>query len=216
MNETSIKHPVLEDLKWRYATKKFDATKKVSDSDLEIIKEALQLVPSSYGLQPLKFLLIENLELRKQLREKSWNQSQVTDASHLLVICSLDTMNSQLIDEHMELHASIRGVALESTAGYANFVKKVVDNMEPEFIRTWNGKQAYIALGHLLQTLAQLRIDATPMEGFDKLAVEELLDAKQKGLQVELLVPFGYRSETDVVQYAPKVRKPMDLLFEVI
>jgi nitroreductase len=216
MNEISIKHPVIEDLKWRYATKKFDATKKVSDRDLEIVKEALQLVPSSYGLQPLKFLFIENPDLRERLKEKSWNQSQVTDASHLLVICSLDTMNSELIDEHMELHASIRGLALESTTGYANFVKKVVDNMEPEFIRMWNGKQAYIALGHLLQTLAQLRIDATPMEGFDKLAVEELLDAKQRGLQVELLVPFGYRSDLDVVQHAQKVRKPLEKLFETI
>lgn len=215
MSEIKIKHPIIDDLNWRYATKKFDASKKVSSENIEIIKEAIRLVPSSYGLQPLKYFFIENPTIRQKLKEKSWNQSQVTDASHLLVICSYRSMTPEMIDEHMQLYSSIREVDVESTTGYSSFVKKVVGEMDKSFIENWNGKQAYIALGHLLHTLAQLRIDATPMEGFDKQGVEEILETKQKGLQVELLVPFGYRSKLDVNQHANKVRKSLDDLFEL-
>jgi nitroreductase len=206
---------IIEDLNWRYATKKFDSTKKISDENLETIKESLRLVPSSYGLQPLKFLFIENPSLRQQLIEKSFNQSQITDASHLLVICSLTKISEEYIDKHIQNIAQIRSVSIESISGFGNYVKKQILHLKDEYVAEWNAKQAYIALGQLLQTCANLRIDATPMEGFEKEAYNEILELEKEGLQVILVCPMGYRSQEDTNQFLTKVRHPLENLFEI-
>ena len=207
---------LIEDLNWRYATKKFDPTKKISVDDLEIIKESLRLVPSSYGLQPLKFLFIEDVNLRQQLKEKSFNQTQITDASHLLVICAQTKITEEYIDNYLERISQTRAVSTETISGFGTYMKKQILPLKNEYIADWNAKQAYIALGHLLHTCASLRIDATPMEGFQKEAYDEILKLEQQGLQSILVCPMGYRSSEDMNQKLVKVRRSIIDLFETI
>ena len=206
---------LIEDLNWRYATKKFDSSKLISEETIEIIKESLRLVPSSFGLQPLKYLIIEDENLRALLREKSFNQSQITDASHLIVLCSYTQINEEFIDNHIRNTAETRSISQDSIAGYGNYVKKQVLSMNREKLAEWNCKQAYIALGHLLHTCANLHIDATPMEGFEEEAYNEILNLGEKGLQAVLVCPIGYRSDEDSTQYLTKVRRSKDSIFEV-
>jgi nitroreductase len=206
---------IIEDLNWRYATKKFDQTKKIAFEDLETIKESLRLTPSSYGLQPIKYVFIEDSDLRKELREKSFNQSQITDASHLLVICSMRKITEEYIDNYIQNMANIRSVSIDSISGFGNYIKREILPLEKEKVAEWNAKQAYIALGQLLHTCATLRIDATPMEGFQKEAYDEILKLKHQGLQSVLVCPMGYRSEEDPNQALKKVRRSQESLFEV-
>lgn len=205
---------IIEDLNWRYATKKFDPTRKIASEDLEIIKESLRLAPSSYGLQPLKFILIEDMNLRHRLKEKSFNQSQITDASHLLVICSFTEISEEYIDKHIENMAEIRSIPKERISGFGNYMKKEILPMEKVKMIEWNAKQAYIALGQLLHTCASLRIDATPMEGFEKEAYNEILQLDKLGIQAVLVCPLGYRSVEDSNQFLKKVRRSKDNLFD--
>jgi len=206
---------IIDDLNWRYATKRFNTNQRISEDDLKTIKKSLQLVPSSYGLQPLKYILVENTDLREKLVSASYNQRQVQDASHLLVICSSLKMTEKHIDDFMENVATTRNVKLETTSGYSNFVKSTVNNMEDDKIERWNQNQAYIALGQLLHTCASLRIDATPMEGFIPEQYAEILGVDKNEFHVTLVCPMGYRHEEDETQHLQKVRKSLDDLFEV-
>lgn len=202
-----MQHKIIEDLNWRYATKKFDPSQKIKQEDLDTILEALRLVPTSYGLQPLKYLIIENDTLRSTLKAASWNQSQVTDASHLIVICChIDTTNED-IDDNILLTSKTRKIEFEKLAGYGEFVKKTISQLTLAEKTNWNEKQAYIALGVLLHTLAALRIDSTPMEGFDSEKYDTILNLTQQGLKSVLVCPIGYRSEEDNTQHLKKVRK---------
>lgn len=207
---------ILEALNWRYATKKFDSSKKISPKDLETIKEVLRLTPSSYGLQPWKFLLIENQALRQQLREKSWGQSQVTDASHLIVFCSYLDLKEEHIDDHIANTSVTRNQDIENLAGYGNFVKKTLSNLSPTDISTWSSKQLYIALGQLMLACAEMKIDATPMEGFEPAGYDEILGLKAKNLHATLVCPIGYRHLEDGAQFHKKVRKTTEDVFEII
>ncbi len=206
---------IIEDLNWRYATKRFDATRKINDKDLEVIKESLRLVPSSYGLQPLKYLLVESNELREQLVQASYGQKQVQDASHLIVICSHRRMEEEQIDAYLENVANTREIDLNSTKGYGDFMKQTIAKMSAEEIASWNDKQAYIALGQLLHTCASLRIDATPMEGFDADKYAEILNVDKNDYKINLVCPIGYRHKEDVAQNLKKVRKAIHHLFEI-
>jgi len=210
-----MKHKIIEDLSWRYATKKYNPDLKISDENISIIKESLRLVPTSYGLLPLKFLFIESKELREQLRAKAWGQGQVTDASHLLVICAYPTLDHDYIDEHVELTANTRNIEMSSIQGYGNFVKMKIGEMESHNQTSWNERQAYIALGQLMHTCATLRIDSTPMEGFEPEAFDEILGLKKDNLKSVLICAMGYRSEEDGIQHLAKVRKSQEQLFEV-
>jgi nitroreductase / dihydropteridine reductase len=206
---------IIESLNWRYATKKFDASKRVSEEDLATLKEVLRLTPSSYGLQPWKFLIIENKELRSQLREHSWGQSQVTDASHLFVLCTYLDTTDEFIDEHIMNTAQIRTIDPSTLQGYGNFVKKKMQELSLEEKRIWNSKQAYIALGQFLLACAEMKIDATPMEGFDADKYNEILGLTEKGLQATLVCPIGYRSQEDPALLNLKTRRSVDELFEI-
>lgn len=207
---------LIDNLNWRYATKKFDSTKKITDEKLTILKEALRLSPSSYGLQPYKFLIIENKEIREKLKEKSWGQTQITDASHLLVLCSYIDINENHIDDHVSNTASARGMEVEALKGFGDFMKNTISKLDVEKKQIWNSKQAYIALGQLLSACAHLKIDATPMEGFDPAGYDEVLGLKAKNLHASLVCPIGYRSEEDANQHFAKVRKSTEALFETI
>ena len=204
----------IENQNWRYATKKFDPNKKVSDEDLDFIKKAIQLSVSSYGLQLYKVLIIEDKSIRKKLQSVSWNQSQVTDASHLFVFCSQTKGISDGINELIELTASVRIIDIENLVVYSDFMKmKIAEKSEQEQFN-WTKNQTYIALANLLSACAELKIDSCPMEGFEPDQYNEILGLNTKGLNASVIATIGYRSKEDETQHLSKVRKPLVKLFE--
>ena len=204
---------LIEALEWRYACKKFDAEKRISESDLQTILESIRLTPTSYGLQPIKVLLIETTELREKIKPIAWNQAQVVDASHLLVFCHHTAISESYVDQHVTLMADTRNVSTEKLQGFGTHVKSAIANME-EDVKQWTSKQTYIALGQVLLSCALLKIDATPMEGFDKDKLNELLDLSSQGLSASLLCPIGIRHPEDANITPKKVRKTKEDLFE--
>lgn len=206
---------LINNLKWRYATKAFDPEKKVNGSDLAKIKKAVQLSVSSYGLQLYKVLVIEDPELKKQLRAASWDQSQITDASHLFVFCNYTRVQDQHIDEFLDLTARVRGLDPADLKRYGTFIKKkLAEKSEQERIN-WTARQTYLAMGNLLAACAELKIDACPMEGFEADRYNQILGLTERGLNAAVIAPIGYRSATDKTQMNPKVRKPLEVLFEL-
>jgi len=207
---------IIEDLNWRYAAKQFDPTKKVSNEDLETIKESLRLTATSFGLQSMKFLIVEDPEVREKLKPASWGQSQVTDASHLIVLCTYIDVNNDHVDEYMQDVSNAREIPLEATSQFGDYIKGAITNFSAEEKLIWSTKQTYIALGQTLHTCARLRIDSTPMEGFDPAAFDEILGLSAKNLKATLLLPIGYRHEEDKNQHLAKVRKSSDVIFETV
>ncbi len=203
----------IENQKWRYATKKFDATKKISSKDLETLKEAIQLSTSSYGLQPYKVLIIENPELRAKLQPASWGQTQIVDASHLLVFANVVDVTENEIDNYMANMANTRGLQIEDLKPYSDFMKSKLVNLPKEAKAIWTSKQTYLALGNLLNAAAELKIDVTPMEGFEPEKYNEILGLNTLGLNASLVATLGYRHEEDLTQHYAKVRKPNEELF---
>ena len=203
----------LDNQNWRYATKKFDANKKVSAQDIEILKEAIRLSTSSYGLQPYKVLIIENPELREALKPAAWNQSQITEASHLIIFANIINIGGGEIDSYVKTISEIRNIPFEDLTGYGAFMKSKIATLPLEERNNWTSKQTYLALANLLNAAADLKIDVTPMEGFDREAVDEILGLKEKGLSVSLIATVGYRHEDDTAQHLKKVRKSNEELF---
>ena len=207
---------IVEDLNWRYATKQFDASKKLTNEQLETIKESLRLTPSAYGIQPLKFIFVSSPALREEIKEIAFNQGQVVDASHLLIICSYKTIDEAYLDGHVNLVTETRNTPPERAAGFSEFLKNNILKMPDSDVEPWNVRQAYIALGQLLHTCASLRVDATPMEGFNAKKLDELLGLADQNLKSVLLCPIGFRSTEDNYQHLTKVRKTNEQLFETI
>jgi nitroreductase len=203
----------IEHAKWRYATKKFDATKKISDSDLEFLKEAIQLASSSYGLQPYKVIIVENPELRAKLLPVSWGQAQITDASHLFVFANEINVGDTQIDAYFKNLTATRGIPQEAVQGYTDFMKNNINGLPEAKRNTWTSKQTYIALGNLLSAAAELKIDVTPMEGFVPEQNNEILGLDKLGLNASLVATVGYRHVEDDTQHYAKVRKPLSELF---
>lgn len=203
----------INDAKWRYATKKFDVTKKVSTEDFEILKEAIQLSASSYGLQPYKVFIIENPEIRAKIQPAAWGQSQIVEASHLLVFANITNFGDAEIDAYIKNLSETRGIPVESVQGYADFMKSKITTLPEEARNVWTAKQTYLALGNLLNAAAELKIDVTPMEGFEPAAVNEILGFDQLGLNASLIATIGYRHEEDATQHYAKVRKSNEELF---
>ncbi|PRX53126.1 NAD(P)H-dependent oxidoreductase [Flagellimonas meridianipacifica] len=203
----------LENLNWRYATKKFDADKKISSQDLDTILKAIQLSPSSYGLQPYHILVITDEALRKELQPASWNQSQIVDASHLLVFAAKSEFGSELIDDYLQNVVDTRGVNPENLKGYGDFMKSKLLDLPNNIKTTWTSRQAYIAAQSAMLAAAELKIDTCPMEGFEPAKYDEILGLKDKGLTSVVVLTVGYRSEEDDTQNYPKVRKSNKELF---
>ncbi|MFY8008452.1 MAG: NAD(P)H-dependent oxidoreductase [Flavobacterium sp.] len=203
----------IKNANWRYATKKFDATKKVSDTDLQILKDAIRLSASSYGLQPYQVILVENPELRAQLQPAAWGQTQIVDASHLLVFANVTNIGDAEIDAYLNNVAETRGLPLDALQGYGDFMKSKINSLTTEQKNIWTSKQTYIALGNLLNAAAELNIDVTPMEGFEPEKVNEILGLNERGLNASLIAPIGYRHEEDATQSYAKVRKSEQELF---
>ena len=206
----------IENQNWRYATKKFDTTKKVSDSDLAILKEAIRLSTSSYGLQPYKVLIIENEEIRKQLQPVSWGQSQIVDASHLFVFANYTDIEDTHIDNYVEDIAATRGLNVSDLQGYSDFMKSKIVPLPADKKAIWTSKQTYLALANLMNAAAEMKIDVTPMEGFEPERYNEILGLNASGLNACLVATVGYRHEEDANQFAKKVRKSEANLFEII
>jgi nitroreductase len=206
----------IENQNWRYATKKFDASKKISEQEFEILKEAIRLSSSSYGLQPYKIIIVENPEKRELIRQAAWGQSQVVDASHLIVFANKTKLEESDINEYFDNASQTRNVDPETFAGYAGFMKSKVLTLSPENTAVWTSKQTYLALANLLNAAAELKIDATPMEGFDPAVVNKILGLDALGLHASLLAPVGYRHTEDDTQHLKKVRKQTNELFFTI
>jgi len=205
---------LIKNLKWRYATKHFDAAKKVENKDLEKLKEAVQLSVSSYGLQLYKILIIEDKDLREKLKPASWGQNQITDASHLFIFCNYTNVEDKHVDNYLELTAESNGISTDSLDGYGDFMKGKISEMENGELENWTRRQTYLALGNLLNACAELKIDACPMEGFESEKYNEILGLTKHNLNVAVIAPIGYRSKNDDTQFRPKVRKSLTELFE--
>lgn len=205
---------VLENLKWRYATKKYDDSKKVTQQNIDYIKEAIQLSASSYGLQPYKVLEIKSADLREELKPLAWNQSQITDASHLFIFCNKIKVTDKDVDDLMKLKSIVNDIPIAKTSGYGDFVKSKLDEKSEIEMFHWTAKQAYIALSSALNACADLRIDSTPMEGFDSNAINEKLGLVENGFNACAILAVGYRHSDDKAQYPKKVRKSIKNLFE--
>lgn len=198
---------ILDALKWRYATKVFDPNKKIPAEDFQKILDALVLSPSSYGLQPWKFVIVENPKLRAELRPHSWNQAQITDASHLIVLCRVNTIDEVFVTKFIELTAKKRGMNPHDLDGYKNMmIGDVVQGPRSKRVDEWAKDQVYIALGNLLTVAATMGIDACPMEGFDPSKYDEILNLKEKGLSSAVICALGYRSADDKYADLAKVR----------
>ena len=206
---------LIENLKWRYATKKYDTTKKVSEDDLQQIKEAIRLSPSSYGLQAFKILDIKDKDIREKLKLASYWQPQITEASHLLVFCGYADVNDGHIDEYLNLKADTQGFDVELLKEFRNFMKVFIEGRKSGK-QVWTAKQTYIALSNAIAACAELKIDSTPMEGFEAEKYNEILGLSSKGLKADVLLAIGYRSDDDKTQYDVKIRKPMESLFEIV
>lgn len=203
----------LENQNWRYATKKFDVTKKISAEDLHTLKEAVRFSSSSYGLQPYKVIIVENPELRAKLQPESWGQSQIVEASHLFVFANDLNLGDEAVNQYIQNIAETRGIPTESLAGFSTMMKQNVAGLPQEHKNVWTSKQTYLALGNLLNAAAELKIDVTPMEGFNPIAYNEILGLNQLGLNASLVATVGYRHEEDATQHLKKVRKSQQDLF---
>ncbi|ASO03528.1 NAD(P)H-dependent oxidoreductase [Arenibacter algicola] len=202
----------IENLNWRYATKKFDASKKVSKKDLENLLEATALSASSYGLQPYEILVVEDAALRNKLQPAAWGQSQITEASHLIVLANQSTFGEELVDDYLNNVSETRGIPSNDLQGYSDFMKSKLMPLSESAKATWTARQTYIALGNLLSAAADLKIDTCPMEGFDSAQFNEMLGLSKRGLNAAVLVAVGYRSKEDKTQHYKKVRKAKENL----
>lgn len=206
---------LIESLKWRYAVKKY-SDQKVSDADVKTILEAINLSASSAGLQPYRVIMVENSELRKQLAEGGFNP-QVLEASHLLVFAAIENLSETHVDEYMQRMADTRGLPIEALGDFRKILVANISGKTQEENFIWATKQAYIGLGTALVAAANLRVDTTPMEGFNPAKFDEMLGLKEKGLRSVVLLSLGYRNvEKDPFVNAAKVRLPLEEFTEYI
>lgn len=196
-------------LNWRYAVKKY-TDQKVSEADVQAILEATNLSASSAGMQPYRVIVVKNADLRKQLGEGSFNP-QITEASDLLVFAAYQQVTEQMIDDYIQMVADERGMPVEMLADFKNALKGNFLQQTPEQHFTWAARQAYIGLGTALIAAADLHVDSTPMEGFDRDKFDQLLGLTEKGLKSVVMLSLGYRDEEkDFLAKAKKVRLPLN------
>ena len=200
----------LDALKWRYATKKFDANTLITEHKINIIKEAFNLTPTSYGLQPIKMLVIQDKDLQLKLREVSYNQDQVSTCSHLLVFCIERKIDRDFIQKNFERIKEIRNTPDETLAPFREFLVNDFSTKNSTEIHSWAKNQAYLALVNILTVCAYEQIDACPMEGFVNEKYDEILNLQKKQLSSCLVLPIGYRAEDDQFASFKKVRRPLD------
>ena len=203
---TYMEDTLLKTLNWRYATKQFDPQKKIPQAKLDVLFESLRLTPSSLGIQPWKFLVVTNPSLRQEIQTTAYGQSQVVDASHLIVFARQTNIDDAYIHRHIANTAKIRNVSIESLDGYRQAIARLVHGLSTQELASWATSQLYIALGFILETAALMQIDACPMEGFDKQKLDTTLHLPAKGLASVAMCPVGYRSTEDKYASSAKSR----------
>ncbi|MBU3822947.1 NAD(P)H-dependent oxidoreductase [Flavobacteriaceae bacterium XHP0103] len=207
---------VIKHLEWRYATKKFDKTNKLSASKLMVLKEAFNLTATSFGLQTINMLVVESADLRKLLLPHTYNQPQIVDASHLLVICIKETIEDDDVNDYFDNIKDVRNTSETILNPYRQNLIKTMKKMTQKEQQQWSLNQAYIALGNLMTVCAIEQIDSCPMEGFVPEKYDEVLNLKEKGLKSVLLLPVGYRAKDDMFADFKKVRKKVkETVFEL-
>lgn len=203
---------LLNDLQWRYATKNMNG-ETIPTEKLNVILEATNLAASSYGLQPFTVLVISHATTKTILQAAAYNQPQVGTSSHVLVFAVPEKITPEAIEHFINNVATTRNIPLDALEGYKQMILGTVGALPAEQQQIWAAKQAYIALGTALAAAAEQKIDACPMEGFDAAKVDEILGLKEKGLKSVVILPLGFRAETDATAHYKKVRKSNDEFF---
>lgn len=208
---------VIEALKWRYAVKRFNPDKKLKENQIERLLEGLALTATSMGLQLMEFLVISNPDLKEQLKPLAFNQPQIDESSHLIVMCRKTSVSVADIDSLIQLSVDKRNLDpnAANVKGYEKMLKSTLQ-MPANQQQVWMDNQVYIAMGNLMTICAVEKIDACPMEGFDRNKVDQLLGLPQKGLQSVLICALGYRSDEDKYQHLTKIRRPIKSLVTYI
>ena len=201
---------IINSLEWRYATKKFDPSKKLTTQQIETLKKAFNLTATSFGLQPLKLIVIENKEIQEEFVKHCYFQRQVADASHLLVLCIENDTTTEDINAYFDLEKEIRGVQEESISTFRNQLIDMYKNKTLEEKQLSASYQTYIALGNLMTVCAVEKIDNCPIEGFVPDKIDKLLNLPSQNLKSVLLLPVGYRADDDFMSTLKKVRKPLN------
>jgi nitroreductase len=196
---------VLEQLQWRYAAKKFDPTRIIADDVWHVLEQSMVLAPSSFGLQPWKFIVVRNPELKQQLVGASYNQAQVGEASHLVVFAIQTGLGEADVDRYINRMSEVQGVPTENLEGYAKVIKGFITNAKFS-LEDWAARQVYIALGQYMTTAAMLGVDTCPIEGFIPPKYDEILGLAGTGYRSVVVCPAGYRSAEDKSAARPKVR----------
>lgn len=204
---------LIEKLQWRAAVKQFDKNKKLSDVQLDSLLSAIQLAPTSLGLQSFKVIVVQDAETREKLRAAGYNQAQITDASVLFVFASLTNLDEDFGKKFIDLVASQRSIDRVNLEGYEQMVLGTLSSRTEEQKIAWSHKQAYIALGVLIAEAAEIGVDAGPMEGFDAAQFDEILGLTEKGLTTSVIAAVGFRADEDQYSKMIKVRRPKSELF---
>lgn len=206
---------VISALQWRYATKVFDPTRKIPDETWTTLEQSLILTPSSFGLQPWKFLVIQDPAIREELMPHAWRQRQVIDCSHLLVMTVPKNLQESYIDDNIAKMVEVRGGSADGLLGFRKMVAGFRSQLETKGeLQQWAKLQTYIALGQFMLAAAVLGIDTCPMEGFEVDKFDSVLGLEKEGLTTSVLCPAGYRSEDDRYAGLPKVRFDRDRIIE--
>ncbi len=199
----------IKNLEWRYAVKKFDADKMLPESKVEGLKQAFNLTATSYGLQPITLLVLQNKMLQKKLVEHSFGQLQVAQASQVLVVCIQKTISKEYITNYFNQVKKIRGTSDVILNPFKDALVDDFSKKNVQEIRQWAKNQAYLALGNLLTICAMEKIDSCPMEGFDPAGYDAVLQLESKDLTSVLVLPVGYRANDDMFSEFKKVRKDL-------
>ncbi|MEM9002986.1 MAG: NAD(P)H-dependent oxidoreductase [Cyanobacteria bacterium P01_F01_bin.86] len=208
---------LLEQLQWRYAVKKFDPTKTIPDETWDALATSLVLTPSSYGLQPWKFFVVTDPQVKAELKPLSWNQAQTTDCSHFVVFAIRKNLAAADVDRYVQAIAETRNVSVESQAGYRNMmVSDVVDGSRSFNVNEWAARQVYIALGNFMTCAALLGVDACPMEGIEPAKYDKVLNLSTQGYATVVACAAGYRADDDKYADLAKVRFAKTDLVEIV
>ncbi|RDI13136.1 NAD(P)H-dependent oxidoreductase [Flavobacterium sp. AG291] len=208
----------IESLNWRYATKKYDSTKKVSDEDIENLKEAIRLSVSSIGLQPYKVFIVESDEMKNKLKAAAGgnNQNLIADSSHLFIFANEVNVGDKHVENYVNNISQTRDIPVENLKGFSDYISSYVNSLTEEQKNAWTMKQSYIALSTLVNAAAHLKIDTTAMEGFNAQEFNAILGLEELGLNTAVIAAVGFRHEEDANQHLKKVRKSKEELFATI
>jgi len=206
---TEMKMDIINRLQWRYATKLFDSSKAIPAEKLEILLQAFNLTATSYGLQPIKLVVLKDKELQEKLVEHSMNQIQIAQASYVLIFCIQTAIDEEFILEYFNRVHSIRNTSKSILKPFQDFLIADFEGKPQGDIENWATKQAYLAMGNMLAVCALEGIDSCPMEGFNPEKYDEILNLKEQGLKSVLLLPVGYRAKDDMFGDFKKVRREL-------